>query len=151
MVAIECYKINSPNVVHEVIDEEAVIVDLGSGMYYSLDKAGADIWSLIDAGTDVRQIPSMIAAKYAGDLQDIEEDVNRLVDQLQQESLIAPDVWQNSDPGMHSGPAVQDQADRPPFEKPVLVKYTDMEDLLLLDPIHDVDDTGWPNTKADNG
>jgi hypothetical protein len=22
--------------------------------------------------------------------------------------------------------------------------YTDMEELLLLDPIHDVDETGWP-------
>jgi hypothetical protein len=26
-----------------------------------------------------------------------------------------------------------------------LHKYTDMEELLLLDPIHDVDETGWPN------
>ena len=23
-------------------------------------------------------------------------------------------------------------------------RFTDMQDLLLLDPIHDVDETGWP-------
>lgn len=34
-----------------------------------------------------------------------------------------------------------------PFEPPVLEKYTDMQDLLLLDPIHEVDDTGWPKRK----
>ena len=31
------------------------------------------------------------------------------------------------------------------FEKPVLQKYSDMQDLLLLDPIHEVDEMGWPN------
>ncbi len=34
--------------------------------------------------------------------------------------------------------------DRPAFEAPVLESYSDMQDLLLLDPIHDVDDAGWP-------
>ena len=31
------------------------------------------------------------------------------------------------------------------FEKPVLQKYSDMQDLLLLDPIHEVDEAGWPH------
>lgn len=31
----------------------------------------------------------------------------------------------------------------------MLEKFTDMEDLLLLDPIHEVDvAAGWPTTKA---
>jgi hypothetical protein len=28
--------------------------------------------------------------------------------------------------------------------RPCFVKYTDMEELLLADPIHEVDDRGWP-------
>jgi hypothetical protein len=35
------------------------------------------------------------------------------------------------------------------FEAPVLQKYTDMQDLLLLDPIHDTDETGWPNIRIE--
>ena len=35
------------------------------------------------------------------------------------------------------------------FETPVLEKYTDMAELLLLDPIHDVDATGWPHPAPD--
>lgn len=31
------------------------------------------------------------------------------------------------------------------FPAPRLERYTDMQDLLLLDPIHDVDERGWPN------
>ena len=33
---------------------------------------------------------------------------------------------------------------RAPFDVPVLIAYTDMQDLLLADPIHDYDETGWP-------
>jgi hypothetical protein len=31
----------------------------------------------------------------------------------------------------------------------VLERYTDMQELLLLDPIHDVDQTGWPRRKGE--
>jgi hypothetical protein len=35
-----------------------------------------------------------------------------------------------------------------PFQKPLLQKYTDMEALLLVDPIHEVDEEeGWPKQK----
>ena len=36
------------------------------------------------------------------------------------------------------------------FEAPILHKYTDMQDLLLLDPIHEVDEAGWPSVKPDS-
>ena len=32
---------------------------------------------------------------------------------------------------------------------PKLTVYEDMQDLLLLDPIHDVDETGWPARRQD--
>ena len=31
------------------------------------------------------------------------------------------------------------------YSKPELHVYSDMEELLLLDPVHDVGDEGWPN------
>jgi hypothetical protein len=34
-----------------------------------------------------------------------------------------------------------------PFTPPALTKFTDMQDLLLLDPIHDVGSGGWPAKK----
>ena len=38
---------------------------------------------------------------------------------------------------------------RAPFHPPVLNVFSDMQDLLLLDPIHDVDATGWPMPKSE--
>jgi hypothetical protein len=32
---------------------------------------------------------------------------------------------------------------------PVLERYTDMQELLFLDPIHDVDESGWPHRKVE--
>ena len=36
------------------------------------------------------------------------------------------------------------------FEAPSLEKYTDMQDLVLLDPVHEVDQTGWPRQQPDD-
>ena len=36
---------------------------------------------------------------------------------------------------------------RQPFRPPVLERHSDMQDLLVLDPIHDVGEMGWPNPK----
>jgi hypothetical protein len=35
-----------------------------------------------------------------------------------------------------------------PFVAPVLERYTDMQYFLLLDPIHETADTGWPHIQA---
>ncbi len=35
------------------------------------------------------------------------------------------------------------------YATPTLSKYTDMEELLLLDPIHEVDAQGWPIARDD--
>jgi hypothetical protein len=42
-------------------------------------------------------------------------------------------------------------ADRPPFRTPRLEKFTDMQDLILLDPVHEVDARGWPHLPDGNG
>ena len=56
------------------------------------------------------------------------------------------------------GPAATDQdpvlqkaddqdGDRPEFTIPELHMHTDMQEFLLVDPIHEVDDSGWPHKK----
>ena len=143
------FRVNSPNVLHEIIDGEAVLVNLESGSYYSIDKVGAMIWESIENGISLNQIIESIASQYDGNFNDIEKGVQELFAQLQQEQLIVP-----GEPPQSNGqnPSVNSEVNgsMPPFEPPVLHKYTDMEDLLLLDPIHDVDESGWPNTNPNN-
>lgn len=144
MNPFERFRINTPTVIHETIDDEVVIIDFDSGSYYSLDKVGADIWNFIQDGITVTEIVAGITRRYEGQRVHIEEAVNQLIAELQQENLIVPDGVRepkNFEEFVPTGLEIEKLS----FEAPALQKYTDMQELLLLDPIHDVDETGWPN------
>jgi len=138
------FKVNSPSVVHEVFDDEVVIINLDTGVYYSVNGVGAEIWTRID-GAVVGDIIDDLASRYATPASDVEASVRPFLDQLGAEGLIVPN---QTVPGESPRRPTRDAADVPPrlprFEAPVLRKYSDMQELLLLDPIHEVDEVGWP-------
>jgi hypothetical protein len=139
------FKINSPDVVSETIDGEAVIVSLARGVYYSLDQVGVNVWGLLEKGLSTGQILTVINQTYDGDTQLIEHSIKELLAQLQTEQLIAPIATSTTE---SSSPAHLESSDKQTFVPPVLQKYSDMVDLLMLDPIHEVDETeGWPTKK----
>ncbi|MHB1160239.1 MAG: PqqD family protein [Chloroflexota bacterium] len=147
MTSLVHYRINSPEVIAEIIDGEAVLVNLDTGDYYSLDKVGAEMWDLIISRSSVKEIVQTLVGRYDAEPLDLEDAVLRLIEQLQQEELI---VAARSDTGegiSRNAPTMEAGAEegRLRFERPVLRKYSDMQDLLTLDPIHEVDDSGWPN------
>ena len=142
------FRVNTPTVTHETIDGEAVIINLDSGNYYSLVEAGSFIWALVDKGASASEVQDVVQLSYEGDAADIDQGVQQLLAQLQQENLIVP---VDGTPGVdltdltasHNGQG------KPSFKAPALNKFSDMQELLLLDPIHDVDDTGWPKPVPD--
>ena|SRR5262245_23678011 len=144
------FRTNGPNLVSEIIDGEAVIINLEKGSYYTLDKAGAVIWNCIKTGASYTEILETTLQRYEGEPTEVERGVQSLLDQLELEGLLATD----EDPGLPAKPAdfkseTESEMHKSDFEAPVLSKYTDMEAILMLDPIHEVDSTGWP--KADSG
>jgi hypothetical protein len=152
MDGFERFRINSPKVIHETIDGETVIVNLDSGNYYSLDNVGAGVWALIGDGLAVHEIIRDIACRFTGEREEMNQAIRQFVVQLQEEGLIVADESHvnGSEPGAAAQDTTQAVEGHPVFETPALHKYSDMQDLLLLDPIHEVDDTGWPNVKSDN-
>ena len=146
------FRVNSPKVIQETIDGEVVIVNLDNGNYYSLDNVGTDIWSLIESGAAVAEIVDGITQRYEGNHIDVENAVNQFVAELQQEALIVPDGAKEPEgiTGLDMQVKTGADTERLRFEVPILHTYTDMQDLLLLDPIHEVDETGWPNVKPDD-
>lgn len=139
------FKINTPQVTHETIDGEAVIVNLYTGNYYSMNGVGATVWQLIDLGASKNEIIEIINQNYKGDLSKIENCISYLIEQMKDEGLISLQKKFNSKEKIDfKTPSITNGKDKPVFESPSLNKYTDMQDLLLLDPIHEVDDSGWP-------
>ena len=143
------FRINTPKITHETIDGETVIINLDNGTYYSLVGVGAEIWGLIESGAAVDNIIEAINHRYEGDRLDIECGVNKLVAEFQQEGLVVPENGKKPENFelIKTQVGSESQGERPVFKAPIMDKYTDMQDLLLLDPIHEVDETGWPKPK----
>ena len=140
------YQVNSPQVVHETIDGEVVIIHLDTGCYYSLDGVGAVIWNQLDHGASLGETSNRLAQQYPASQPEADGTVAHLVSELQAEGLIVP---RDGQPVPTAGQTEAQTAWPAGFKSPVLHKHTDMQDLLLLDPIHEVDETGWPSVKKD--
>lgn len=139
-------KVNQGQVIHETFDDEIVIVNLDTGSYYSLAQTSAAIWQMLVQGATSAQIQEYIAASYEGDRAEMARTVQGFLDELVADGLVGETVQSAANEKIAAMPNIA----RAPFQAPVLNKYTDMEELLLLDPIHEVDELGWPRAKSDS-
>lgn len=145
---LQTYRVNTPTVVSEVFDNEIVVIHLESGAYYSLDQSGAVIWQWLEQSGDLAALNRWLSATYDVDPNELAQIVPPFIDELMQEQLIVPlGADQPSNGQSPSLPVYAASVVNAPFARPVLTKFTDMQDLLLLDPIHDVNSSGWPVKK----
>lgn len=143
MNAASQFRVNAPTVISETIDGETVIINLDTGAYYSLRETGAAVWQLVERGATWQTIGSELVQRYDAPPETIEAGIRSLLDELAQEELIVPQDGERPAPEP-TGAVSADSPRRLPFVPPALQKFTDMADLLLLDPIHDVGEEGWP-------
>ena len=142
------FVVNSPSVVSEVIDGEVVIMNLTSGNYYSSEQTGAAIWGWIEEGRSLEAIARLVSERYDVGPEDVAAALTTFVDRLIEEKLVR-EVTAAAPLAAEAGETARTPLTRERFVSPQLQVYSDMQDLLLLDPIHDVDDTGWPQPKSD--
>jgi hypothetical protein len=132
------FLLNEPDVVIEAFPDETIAVNLGTGRYYSIDLVGAEILGLLTSGHELGTIVKYLADRYGIEILTVDSAVTDFALRLLAEGLIATGPSTAPAELPPPGPAAA------PFSVPDLSVYSDMEDLLLLDPIHDVDSTGWP-------
>ena len=53
-----------PQVMSRLVDDETVLLDLASGMYFGLDGVGKQIWESISDGGSLGETATAIAAEY---------------------------------------------------------------------------------------
>jgi len=135
------YRINLPQVASQVVEGEALLIHFDSGRYYSADGSGGLILSLLERGHAVERIVDGLAVHAGLPREEVGAAVRGFVRELLEENLIVPDDGARAagDPQVGSAGA---------YVPPALRKYTELQDLLRLDPIHDVDDAGWPIAKT---
>lgn len=75
-------------VIAQTIAEETVILDLEAGIYFGLDPVGARIWELVAQGAPLDDMIDQILAEYDVSRERLQRDVDALVSQLLENSLV---------------------------------------------------------------
>lgn len=142
------YSVNLKHVVHETVENETIVMNLINGYYYSFSGLASVIWEVVADSGRLDELIKILARFYHQTEEGVQAMVSQFVMELNENELII----ERGDEACALNPSEVLpllQALAPEFMKPVLFKYTDMQDVLLLDPIHDVDVKGWPEPKFD--
>lgn len=116
-----------PNIVCEEMDGELLAIDDLTGTYVSVSGSGVWLWAMLAKGVDSAALKQILApAAHA--------DVDQFIAAVEAAGLMV-----DAEPGDASDIVAPDLWESPGFER-----FDDLQDLLLLDPIHEVADTGWP-------
>lgn len=135
----------------EEIDGEVIIVNLKNGNYYSLTQSATVIWAGIQEQATLEDIRHRLQRRYAGEPASMSQDLAELIQALETEQLIT--LCSPSEAPSTDGVAPADgrtAGEQEAYLPPQLERFTDMGDLLLLDPVHEAEDEkGWPHAKGD--
>lgn len=120
-----------PDVAAKVIDGEAVIINLATGMYYSLNGSGSVVWELVEKRCSLAEASGVIAHKFRVSPDVAHADVARLWEDLLAEQLVTvSDEAPAELPDL--GAFGANAADS--YSAPALTKFEDMVDLFAADP-----------------
>jgi hypothetical protein len=122
------------DVLIEVFGDEAVAVHLRTGAYYAFDPEVTRLWSLLERERVLAAVADSLMEDSGRDRGSVEDEVVRFAAYLASEQLA------------EFGHPLPESGGPGPAEWPGITRFTDMADLLLLDPIHDIDldGDGWP-------
>ncbi|MFN7999126.1 MAG: PqqD family protein [Bryobacteraceae bacterium] len=128
------YRAPGPDVVSQEFPDETIVIRLDTGTYYSLNPAAAALWRLSCAGHTLAEVIEACRVDRPAD-----PEIAAVWARLVEAELVRP------------APLGTDVPGRPPATAlaapPHMTEYADMQDLFALDPVHDVDESGWPSTQ----
>lgn len=143
------YRIDDAAVVSDVIGGEAVMLHRLSGDYFSTDGVGCLIWQWIGESRSRGWILEALNERFAAEPTEIETAVDAFLRDLLSHKLVQ-EIGGDAVSAASASIGSQ-EAPQPEFAPPVLHVYSDIRRMVLLDPIHEVAQTGWPNPKSVDG
>jgi hypothetical protein len=127
----------------ERFEDETVIINVENGLYYSLSPSGSEVLRLVDNGCSV----GTLVERLLGNSEEASQHGPRIIcfveDLIREGILVEVDALAVAD---HTNPIPEPVCSTAGvFQPPLLEKYDEVRDLLLIDPIHMVDQSkGWP-------
>ena len=141
---MQSYQIDRSAVASEIIDGEAIMLHHGSGDYFSADGIGAVVWQWLGESKSPDQIVHLLETSFPDSSADIAAAVDAFLAELLKHELIR----EGASARPAAAPSQQATDLGRDFAPPTLHIYSDMREVLLLDPIHEVEEvSGWPVPK----
>lgn len=122
---MRAYVVNRADVTWRVVDDEAVLVHAQTSEYFSLNESGTWLWGLLEAPCTAADLTAALGARYRRGAGDTAADVEAFLSRLEQAGLVTP----VASSGTAAPPSTV--APRDPYEPPQLVKFGDLETLIL--------------------
>ena len=134
-------EVAAPQCVAQDFEGEIIALNLASGTYYSVRDLGAVLWRDLAAGYPVESLAAL-AAGSLGTQPVLDFAANAEAQGLMRRASGAPAPSGEPQIAAALAAGVAPQL--------VFEVFDDMKSLILLDPVHEVDDTrGWPSLPKD--
>jgi hypothetical protein len=130
------YRPNDALISWEVIDGEVIAIHYRTGHYYSLTGLASELWQKMAAGVPLEGLRSLAGAATP----EQEAEFAQFIAGLETGGLV--ERLPEGAPVPEGAPEVSGAGHWAPLH---FEQYADLEQLLLADPLHDVDDMGWPH------
>lgn len=138
--------VDESKVMSEILDGEAVIIDLASGRYHAAAGVAATVWEGMLCGHSFDGIMHDVRRVHTEVPHDAEGAVRAFIERVVTAGLATP----TGEAAATSDRRLLATGASTPWSVPVLESHDDLADLMLIDPVHDVTERGWPNV-ADSG
>lgn len=135
---------NNAQISAELFETEVVVIHFLKGTYFSLRGAAMTLWDWLQQGADEATLAELLSARYGLAAEQGCAEAAKVVARLRQFDLVI-ESDQPAPPrdayAMTAGPAG--------FEDPVVEAFEDLQELIAIDPVHEVDPMqGWPHRPA---
>ncbi len=133
--------ITDSDVVFEEYEDEIIFLQLRQGFYYTLDRIAGDVIVALLRAATLDEALNWLHQRYAADKKELLEYCEQVWQRLASEQLfeVRPEESQEA---VGLEPYSGNKSGLTPFS---IEKFEDIQDILMFDPVHEVNEEGWPS------
>jgi predicted RND superfamily exporter protein len=79
------------DVMFRILGDEAVILNVASGVYFGLDEVGTRMWQLMSEYGSTEKVVEMMLNEYEVEEEQLRADLEKLIKQLSEKELVKAD------------------------------------------------------------
>jgi hypothetical protein len=133
------YVLNESKMFADITDGMAIVINGETGVYYGMNELGTSVFENIIGGASVENV---LAALIAAGAEDAEAALNKFISTLVEKEILLSGEDSSKDVSLTLDVDFSMTCD----------EYSDAQELLLADPIHEVkEDSGWTPEKDSIG